>query len=216
MSAKPRREALSGQIARTRESIDFLSSRARACSSNPIRSPETRSAYGHPRMVRVLRSVKTALASWHYPITGGIQMNITRWEPFREMEEFFRQNSPFFGRALRRNGDVDNWAPVADISETDGEYLIKAELPEVKKEDVKITLDNGVITISGERRHEKEKKDENEIRIESFYGTFSRSFSLPENVDAKGIRAETKDGVLRVRIPKTETAKAKPISIEVK
>jgi HSP20 family protein len=81
---------------------------------------------------------------------------------------------------------------------------------------VKITLDNGVITISGERRHEKEKKDENEIRIESFYGTFSRSFSLPENVDAKGIRAEAKDGVLRVRIPKTETAKAKPISIEVK
>lgn len=144
-------------------------------------------------------------------------MNIARWEPFREMEEFFRQNSPFFGRALRRNGgDVGNWAPVADISETDGEYLIKAELPEVKKEDVKITLDNGVITISGERRHEKEKKDENEIRIESFYGTFSRSFSLPENVDAKGIRAETKDGVLRVRIPKTETAKAKPISIEVK
>lgn len=144
-------------------------------------------------------------------------MNIARWEPFREMEEFFRHNSPFFGRALRRNGgDVDNWAPVADISETDGEYLIKAELPEVKKEDVKITLDHGVITISGERRHEKEKKDENEIRIESFYGSFSRSFALPENVDAKGIRAETKDGVLRVRIPKTEAAQAKPISIEVK
>ena len=133
------------------------------------------------------------------------------------MEEFFRQNSPFFGRALRRNGgDVDNWAPVADISETDGEYLIKAELPEVKKEDVKITLDNGVITISGERRHEKEKKDENEIRIESFYGTFSRSFSLPENIDAKGIRAETKDGVLRVKIPKTQAETPKAVAIEVK
>jgi len=144
-------------------------------------------------------------------------MNITRWEPFREMEDLFRQYSPLLGRSLRRSGgEVDKWAPVADISETDKEYLIKAELPEVKKEDVKITLDDGVITIAGERRHEKEHKDENEIRIESFYGTFARSFSLPENVDAKNIKAETKDGVLRVRIPKTEPSKAKPVSIEVK
>lgn len=144
-------------------------------------------------------------------------MNITRWEPFREFEDMFRQYSPFSGRALRRvGGEGAQWAPLADISETDKEYVIKAELPEVKKEDVKITLENGMITIAGERRHEKEQKDENEIRIESFYGSFSRSFSLPENIDAKGIRAESKDGVLRVRIPKTQAASAKPISIEVK
>lgn len=143
-------------------------------------------------------------------------MNITRWEPFREMEDMLRQYSPFFTRALRRNGEGGEWSPVADISETDKEYLIKAELPEVKKEDVKVTLDKGVITISGERRHEKEQKDANEIRVESFYGTFSRSFSLPENVDAKAVRAETKDGVLRVRIPKTQAAAEKPVSIEVK
>ena len=143
-------------------------------------------------------------------------MNIMRWEPFREMDDLFRY-TPFFGRALRRTGgEVMEWTPVANISEMDKEYLIKAELPEVKKEDVKITLDNRVITITGERRHEKEQNDENEICVESFYGTFSRSFSLPENVEAKSIRAETKDGVLRVHIPKTEVSKAKPVSIEVK
>jgi HSP20 family protein len=144
-------------------------------------------------------------------------MNVTRWEPFREMEDFFRQYSPMLGRSLRRSGGEEtNWTPLADITETDKEYLIKAELPEVKKEDVKITLEDGVITLTGERRHEKEQKDENEIRVESFYGTFSRSFALPDNVDPNGIRAESKDGVLRVRIPKKQASKTKPISIEVK
>jgi HSP20 family protein len=144
-------------------------------------------------------------------------MNITRWEPFREVEEMFRQYSPLFGRSLRRNVEGGgDWAPVADISETEKEFVIKAELPEVKKEDVQVTLDAGVLTIAGERRHEKEQKDANEIRVESFYGTFSRSFSLPDNVDANGIRAETKDGVLRVRIPKTAATTPKTIAIEVK
>lgn len=144
-------------------------------------------------------------------------MNIMRWEPFREMEDMLRQYSPSFARSLRRNGgEGAAWSPVADISETDKEYLIKAELPEVKKEDVKITLDNGVITIAGERRQEKEQEEANEIRVESFYGTFSRSFALPENIDAKAIQAEAKDGVLRVRIPKTKVAAPKSIAIEVK
>ena len=113
-------------------------------------------------------------------------------------------------------GLIGTWSPVADITETDKEYLIKAELPEVKKEDVKITLENGVITITGERKHEKEQTDENEIRVESFYGSFARSFSLPDNIDPKGIKAESKDGVLRVRIPKTPAAESKKIAIEVK
>ena len=144
-------------------------------------------------------------------------MNITRWEPFREMEDIFRQYSPFFAGALRRNsGEGTGWSPVADISETAQEYLIKAQLPEVKKEDVKITLDNGVITIAGERRMEKEQQEANEIRVESFYGTFSRSFALPENIDANAIRAEQKDGVLKVRIPKTKEAAPRKIAIEIK
>jgi HSP20 family protein len=145
-------------------------------------------------------------------------MNITRWEPFREVEDMFRQYSPFFSRAMRSfNSDEAKWRPLSDISETDTEYLIKAELPEVKKEDVKVTFDHGLLTISGERRQEKKQKDENELRVESFYGSFSRSFSLPDNVDAKAIRAESKDGVLRVRIPKTTPTKAEqPIAIDVK
>jgi len=144
-------------------------------------------------------------------------MNVIRWEPFREVDEMFRQYSPLFTRALRRNGgEAGEWTPVADISETDQEYLIKAQLPEVKKEDVKVTLDNGIMTIAGERKYQKEQNDSNEIRIESFYGTFSRSFSLPENIDANGIRAETKDGVLRVKIPKIQAAAPKSVSIEVK
>jgi HSP20 family protein len=145
-------------------------------------------------------------------------MNITRWEPFREVEDMFRQYSPFFSRALRRfEGDESKWRPVADISETDAEYVIKAELPEVKKEDVKVTFEQGLLTISGERRQEQKQKDENEIRVESFYGTFSRGFVLPDNIDAKNIRAESKDGVLKVRIPKTApTRPEQSIAIEVK
>ena len=133
------------------------------------------------------------------------------------MEEVFRQYSPFFGRALRRGGEAGSaWMPVADITETDKEFLIKAELPEVKKEDISVTIADGAITVSGERRQEKEHKSENEIRIESFYGSFSRTFPLPENVDTKAIRAETKDGVLRIHVPKTESAKTKPVKVEVK
>lgn len=145
-------------------------------------------------------------------------MSLIRWEPFREMDDFFRQVSPMFGRSALRGLSErgTEWAPTANISETDKEYLIKAELPEVKKEDVKITLENGVITISGERKQEKEAKDENEIRVESFYGTFSRSFSLPENIDAGAVRAESKDGVLKIHIPKKEASKPKSITVEVK
>jgi HSP20 family protein len=146
-------------------------------------------------------------------------MNVIRWEPFREMQEMLRQYSPMLARGGGGGGggggEVAEWRPVADISETDKEYLIKAELPEVKKEDVKITLQDGVLTIRGERKLEKEQKDENAIRVERFYGTFSRSFALPENADPASVRAESKDGVLQVHIPKAQSPKAKPISVEV-
>lgn len=143
-------------------------------------------------------------------------MNVIRWEPFREMENLFRDYAPLWGRSLRRNSDdAAEWKPLANITETDKEYLIKAELPEVKKEDVKITLEDGVITISGERKKEAEHKDANEIRIESYYGSFARSFALPDNVDVDGIRAEVKDGVLKVHVPKTAASKSKPRKIEI-
>src|SRR6185295_14730299 len=102
------------------------------------------------------------------------------------------------------------------ISETEKEYVIRAALPAVKKEDVRVTVDQGMITIEGERKQEKEDKNERFHRVESFYGAFSRSFSLPENANADAIRCETKDGVLTVHIPKTQivAAKSKQIKVE--
>jgi|SRR5690349_4241029 len=143
-------------------------------------------------------------------------MSLIRWEPFREMDDFLRTASPLFSRnGVRSLTERTEWAPTANISETEKEYLIKAELPEVRKEDVKVTLENGVITISGERKQQKEAKEENEIRVESFYGSFARSFSLPDNVDPNGVRAESKDGVLKIHIPKREGSKPKQISVPV-
>ncbi|MDE2304137.1 MAG: Hsp20/alpha crystallin family protein [Gammaproteobacteria bacterium] len=141
-------------------------------------------------------------------------MSLIRWEPLREMDEFFRPYLPMLSRT-RRNGDVE-WAPTSNVSETEKEYLIKAELPEVKREDVKVELSGGVLTISGERKHEKQSKDENELRVESFYGSFSRSFSLPDDIDAGAIKAECKDGVLKVHIPKKQPSQPKAIAIDVK
>jgi len=144
-------------------------------------------------------------------------MNITRWEPFKEMEDLLRQYSPYYSRALRQgNGGLGEWTPAADVSETPTEYLIKADLPAVRKEDIKVGVENGIITISGERRQEQESKDENQIRVESFHGTFTRSFSLPEDVDVNGIHAESKDGVLKVHVPKTPVVKPKKVAIDVK
>jgi HSP20 family protein len=141
-----------------------------------------------------------------------------RWEPFREIEDVFQQLSPFRGRVSRdeREAGAGAWRPIANISETDQEYVVKAELPEVKKEDIDISVEDGVLTLRGERKYDRKEGEGNDLRIESFYGTFSRSFSLPENVDAGKISAEGKDGILRIRIPKTEARKSKPLSIQVK
>src|SRR5580765_2880543 len=105
-----------------------------------------------------------------------MNMNLTRWEPFKEADEFFRGFSPsLFGRwprLLGENGAIKyDWSPAADISETDKEYLLKAELPGIKREDVKVTLADGVLTIEGERKQEKEEKNEKTHRIERFYGS---------------------------------------------
>jgi len=113
------------------------------------------------------------------------------------------------------NGKKLDWAPSADISETDKEYVIRAELPAVKKEDVHVTLDDGMITIKGERKQQKEDKNEKFHRTESFYGSFECRFSLPENVNSEMVRCESKDGILTIHMPKTEPAKHKPKEIAV-
>jgi len=135
-------------------------------------------------------------------------MSLIRWDPFADVDTLFNRmvpanfaNWPRF--AMEANGKKAACAPSADISETDKEYLIRAELPAVKKEDVQVTYEDGIITIKGERR------------TESFYGSFERAFSLPENVNADTIRCESKDGVLTVHIPKTEMSKQKPKQITI-
>ena len=147
-------------------------------------------------------------------------MTLVRWDPFRELEEMSDRLNRMFSRPSigGKNGKealtVADWTPTVDISESNGEYLIKAELPEVKKEDVKVTLEEGVLTLTGERRQEKEEKNTKYHRVERSYGSFVRSFSLPELVDETKVKAEYKDGVLSLHLPKSE--KAKPRAIEVK
>jgi HSP20 family protein len=118
-------------------------------------------------------------------------------------------------RMMGEEGEAYEWSPVADISETDDEYLVKAELPGIRREDVKVSLEEGMLTIEGERKQEKEEKGRRLHRIERFYGTFCRTFTLPDDADATGIRAESKDGVLNVHIPKSKVVKPKAIEIKV-
>ena len=146
---------------------------------------------------------------------------LTRWDPFKEMDEIQSRMGTLFGLARARvpNGDkesmtVTEWVPPVDITEDDKEWMVKADLPEVKKEDVKVTVENGVLTITGERKFEKEEKDKKYHRIERSYGSFFRSFTLPDAADGSKVSAEFKEGVIKVHLPKSD--KAKPKAIEVK
>jgi HSP20 family protein len=105
------------------------------------------------------------------------------------------------------------WSPAVDIFETEGEIVVKAELPGMDRKDIALSLENNVLTIRGERRFEKEAKEDNYHRIERAYGGFSRSFSIPTTVDEEKIRADYKDGVLKIALPKREQAKPKQIQI---
>ncbi|MEW6681340.1 MAG: Hsp20/alpha crystallin family protein [Nitrospirota bacterium] len=147
--------------------------------------------------------------------------DLMRWDPFKELDELQGRLSTLFGRApVRKAGEreermtLTDWAPLVDVIEDEKEYLVKAELPEVKKDDVKISVQDDVLTVSGERTQEKEEKGKKFHRIERAYGSFSRSFTLPEDADASKISADFKNGVLTVHLPKSE--RAKPKSIEVK
>jgi len=148
-------------------------------------------------------------------------MTLVNWTPFRDLEDVFDRYNRLFSRmqpaaAQGEGAEVAQWRPVANIAETNDEYLIKAELPEVDKKDVEVTVHEGVITIRGERRYERSDDSEKQHRVESFYGSFARSFSLPADADETKIYAESKDGVLKVHIPKTPVAKPKAIEIKVR
>jgi len=142
-------------------------------------------------------------------------MTLMRWNPLQEMDNLFHRFGPAFrGDSGREDMTLPDWTPRVDVSENENEFLIKAEVPGVEKSDVKVTVDKGVLTITGERRSETEEKGTKLHRVERTYGRFSRSFTLPENVDESAIRAEHKNGLLLVHLVKAE--QAKPRSIEVK
>ncbi len=146
-------------------------------------------------------------------------MRVIHWEPFRDIDDVFDR---FFADTLRRQarpaGQAQtgrDWAPVADVTESESEYLIKAELPEVRKEDLSLTVQDGVLTLCGERKQEKLAEGEKTHRIERFYGTFARRFALPENADEQAIRAESRDGLILIHIPKQKVVQPQPRQITI-
>ena len=146
----------------------------------------------------------------------------TRWDPFKEMEEIGERFTRLFGRLPARREltgrdalTVADWSPTVDVTEDEKEYVVKAEIPEVDKKDVKVTVQNGGLTIHGERHQEKEEKGKKFHRIERSYGTFVRTFTLPEDVSEEQLKAEFKDGMLFVHLPKTEKSKPKVIDVTV-
>jgi HSP20 family protein len=142
-------------------------------------------------------------------------MTLVRWNPARELasmeiDRLNRMFDDFFGTSEIGRG----WMPAVDIYETpEHEYVIKAELPEMKREDINITFENNVLTLRGERKADFEANEGNVHRSERSYGTFTRSFTLPTTVNAEKISAAYKDGVLTVRLPQREEAKPKQISV---
>ncbi len=147
---------------------------------------------------------------------------ISKWNPYTEMDRLQDRMLRAMGlgsSAESADGNTQlsraDWAPAVDITEDEREYLIKAELPEIAKDDVKVTVDNGTLILRGERRLEKEEKNHKVHRIERSYGTFQRSFALPDDTDSAAVSADFKEGVLYVHLPKSEEKKPKQIEVKV-
>lgn len=149
---------------------------------------------------------------------------LTCWNPFEEMEDLHRRFSSVLGLAPLRQGSaassdetlsLPDWTPLADVIEDDKEYLIKIELPEVQKNDVRVTVANGTLTISGERKSAKEEASRRYHRTERCFGRFERSFTMPEDANPATVAAGFKDGILQVHLAKSEKAQPKQIEINV-
>jgi len=148
-------------------------------------------------------------------------MAIVRWNPVRDVLGLQNEMNMLFGDffGVDKRGDETNfirWAPRVDIVEVNGTYELTADLPGLKKDDIKIEIHDNVLTLRGEKKLEEEKKDKNYRLCERYFGEFVRTFTLPENVNKDGIEAEFKDGVLTVAIPKVEKPKPKQIEVKVK
>jgi len=144
-------------------------------------------------------------------------MQLTRWNPFVELDDIQnRLNRLFVDKAVKTPADAfADFMPPVDVQETDNEFIVKADLPDVKKEDVKVHLQDGVLAIEGERRQEKEEKGKRFHKIEREYGKFVRRFAMPTEIDADKVRAEFKEGVLNVVLPKAPAAKPKLIDVKL-
>jgi HSP20 family protein len=144
-------------------------------------------------------------------------MAVIRWDPFRDLNLLQDRMNRLFEDAGRWRGDepaaTTTWSPAVDIFETEGEIVVKAELPGMDRKDIALNLEKNVLTLRGERRFEKETKEDNYHRIERSYGAFSRSFAIPATVDDEHISAEYKEGVLKIALPKKEQVKPKQIRI---
>src|SRR6266516_4261626 len=170
---------------------------------------------------RLARCTKMALTD----LQKGKNMNkLITWNPLREMEEAQNRFSTLFGGLptfpirFPKNGDrfkLADWSPLVDITEDDHEYLFKADLPEMKKDNLRVTVEDGVLSVSGERKSEKEDQKKKFHRIERSFGTFRRSFTLPEDADSTKVTAEFRDGVLKVHLPTTTIAKSKAIQVKL-
>jgi len=145
-------------------------------------------------------------------------MAVVRWDPFRDLNMLQDRMNRLFDDAGRtwRSDDpaaTTTWSPAVDIFETEGEIVVKAELPGMDRKDIALNLEKNVLTLRGERRFAKEAKDDNYHRIERSYGAFSRAFSIPATVDEEKINADYKEGVLKIVLPKKEQVKPKQIRI---
>ena len=144
---------------------------------------------------------------------------ITRWEPSRGGTFLQDQVNRLFEDTLTRGrsgqAELAAWAPAVDIYETETELVVKADLPDLQEKDIDVRVENNTLTIRGERKFEKDVTEDNYLRVERAYGSFTRSFSLPNTVKTEGIRAEYRNGVLTVRMAKREESKAKQVKINV-
>jgi HSP20 family protein len=147
-------------------------------------------------------------------------MALVRWSPFRDVvgirDEVDRLFDTFLSRVGERSAYDTPWTPIVDIYETKDSVIIDAELPGMKQSDIEVNVSENMLTIKGEKKQEKETKEENFYRVERIYGMFSRTFTLPVGVHADKIKATYKDGVLKITLPKSEEVKPKQIPIEVK
>jgi HSP20 family protein len=140
-------------------------------------------------------------------------MSLIRWDPFREFNMLPARFGGSLGKGWEAAMSTTAWNPSVDVFENENEVIFKAELPGLNAKDIELSLENNILTLKGERRFEKETKEENYHRIERAYGTFCRSFTLPTAVTADKVTAEYKDGVLKIILPKKEETKPKPIKI---